>query len=218
MRPVDVSETQGIKSQGHCKGDNCNESAAIVDANVAFATDQVLSAKVVQVGTRIVGSGTRVTTRRFSGSNQISITNSKTTNLARVNRTRVVTTRSWSSPGVNTFTSNGDRHSVFSFDAFNALPTYLDTLQGISNDYSFVTKGDFRSDKEEMGTITNEQSPRCSDQNCFCAVMGEGNSNFSDNNEVDNTSRDIDSLRAELSRVIHETILSQSSCQKGLIR
>ena len=217
MRPVEVSESQGIKCQGDCKRDNCNQCAAIVDENLAIAADQVFTTKVLQVGTRIVGSGTRITTRRFPGSNQIGITNSKTANLARVNRTRVVTTRSWSSPGINTFASNGNRHSVFSFDAFNALPTYLNSLHGISNDYSLVTKGDFRSDKEKMGAITDKQGPRCGDQNCFCTVMGKGSSNFSDNNEVDNTGREIDSLRAEISRVVHETILSQSSCQKGLI-
>ena len=218
MSVKEILEAKSVKTQGQSKGCNANCCAGVVDSDLTFTTSEGCVSEIFQIHTSKVGSRTRITTRRISRSNHSSITDSKTANFSGVNRTRVVTTRSWSAPSVDIFSANDYRHGVFSFDAFNAMPANLNGLQRVSDDNSLISVGNFGSQEEQISAVTKEDSPCCSNQDCLCAVMGEGKREFTSNNEENYDGRDIDSSRTVINRVIHSTILSQSLRQKGLNR
>ena len=92
--------------------------------------------KVFSAQSRNVRTGTRITSRRVTQSNRI--IGAMGREIGFMQTLDVTTARSWSSPGIESFIINEDRHTVFSFDLLNSIPTNSDLLGWVNDLDTFI--------------------------------------------------------------------------------
>ena len=129
-------------------------------------TSRVMSfSKVIKTSSGQIRSSTRMSTRRFTRTNQGVVTKFESTNIRTVNVSGVISAGSGSGPGIDQLFSNFNGHAVSGVNLFNTMPTDSDLNKWISDCYSFVENADFGANEEQVGTPRNENSPSNSTEN-----------------------------------------------------
>ena len=132
----------------------------------AVDTSRVVSfSKVIKTDAGHIRSSTRMSTRRFTRTNQGVVTKFESTNIRTVNVSGVISAGSGSGPGIDQLFSNFNGHAVSGVNLFNTMPTDSDLNKWISDCYSFVENADFGANEEQVGTPRNENSPSNSTEN-----------------------------------------------------
>ncbi len=132
----------------------------------AVDTSRVVSfSKVIKTDAGHIRSSTRMSTRRFTRTNQGVVTKFESTNIRTVNVSGVISAGSGSGPGIDQLFSNFNGHAVSGVNLFNTMPTDSDLNKWISDCYSFVENADFGANEEQIGTPRNENSPSNSTEN-----------------------------------------------------
>lgn len=124
-------------------------------------TSRVMSfSKVIKTSSGQIRSSTRMSTRRFTRTNQSIVIKFESTNIRTVNVSGVIPAGSGSGPGINQLFSNFNGHAVSGVDFFNTMPTHSDLNKWISDGNSLIEYSDFGANKEQVRTPRNENSPR----------------------------------------------------------
>ena len=145
-------------AQNHATNDVVTKSAVDTSRVVSYS-------KVIKTDAGHIRSSTRMSTRRFTRTNQGVVTKFESTNIRTVNVSGVISAGSGSSPGIDQLFSNFYGHAVSGVNFFNTMPTDSDLNKWISDCYSFVENADFGANEEQVGTPRNENSPSNSTEN-----------------------------------------------------
>jgi hypothetical protein len=110
----------------------------------SFSTNEVLSSNFGHVS-----ADARITLKRVTHSSRIISAGKQ---IGTVHSSTVSTTRSWSSPSVETFASNLDGHAVFGFDLLNQIPRSGDLFGWVNNLDALIKEKHIWLQKEQVRT------------------------------------------------------------------
>jgi len=208
---IDSLETERVEGKRDYQTSDSNGGAKKVNADRTLTTSDSRLMEFFKSQFRQVTCLSAITSWGFTWSDLTIETNIHAFNFRGVNASSVISTRRGSSPSVDHFASYPNAHGVTGFNCFNALPTYGDLLQGISNSNSFIKNLNFWMDKEQVSAGQNKYGPGDSDK---VGLQPSGGYRFdyqSKNNESSDANREPDRARAKEENIIHTTIFSQLS-------
>ncbi len=164
--------------------------------------DELFATQSSDVGTR-----SRITSRRVTNSNRVITAAGSEVTL--VHTLRVTTTRSWSSPRINSFSVNQDGHAVLGLDLVNAIPTSSDLFGWINNLDAFIKDNNVGLEETQVRT-ENGQSANNARNNQFAdatieSALRDESSKESNQHPTHNQSAG----GTELFGIIHAHSLSQ---------
>ena len=215
---IQVSESQSIKDQCQKERYQRDSGTHVVELDFTFTTFKLPLVESGHVRSRQVRSRSRIASWRIARPYAPNFANPKSMNIRGVNYSGVITARSGRSPSVDIFAAHHDRHRVFSFNTLNFTPSNLDFLKWISNDNSFITKSNFWTQKKKISASSQKYSPANRNKKCFCSATYQSRDDFAHNYEINYKCRNVNSSSSKSCRVIHSTILSHFSTEKGLTR
>jgi plastocyanin len=99
----------------------------------------------------------RMCSRGFSGSHVVKIGNIHSFEFIRVNRSGVVSPRSWSRPRVDLLRSNQEIHGVSGLNRINIAPTNSNFLKGVCDNNALVEESDFGSKEQQEGDVAEKK-------------------------------------------------------------
>ena len=107
------------------------------------------------------GGSSRASAGTFSSSDNPAISNSHTFDLIGMHGSTVIATRGLSSEGMNLFSglAMNDIHCVAGINLFDLMPANRKALQGIDNHQAFIKEDDFRMNKNQVESGTDNQTP-----------------------------------------------------------
>lgn len=149
------SHHQSCDSKHHeyAQSNNCSDIDFLGKGNSA---DIGVSESLV-TGARQVRRNARMSSRGFSGSHVVKIGDVHSFEFIRVNRSGVITPRSWSSPRMNLLGSHEEIHGVTSFNRIDIAPSDGEFMERICDDDSFVKESDLGSDKQQECCVTKKK-------------------------------------------------------------
>ena len=166
--------------------------------------------KVIKTSSGQIRSSTRMSTRRFTRTNQSIVIKFESTNIRTVNVSCVIPAGSGSGPGINQLFSHFNGHAVSGVDFFNTMPTHSDLNKWISDGNSLIEYSDFGANKEQVRTPRSENSPSnssksvvetCSDEKFYTEPSGK---------KEDGASKQITAPRPEDFNIAHGGILDDN--------
>jgi len=98
-----------------------------------------------------------VSSRGFSGSHVVQIGDIHSFEFIRVNRSGVVSPRSWSRPGVDFLRSNQEIHGVSRFNRINIAPTNSELMKRVCDNNALIEQRDFRFNKQQEGYVAKKK-------------------------------------------------------------
>jgi len=175
------------------------------------STDDVADlAKVFETNAGQLGSGAGFGSRRFTRTQLTSVTKVKTADFTRVNRTTVITTRSWRGPSMDSFSIDQDRHGVAGFDLLNLMPTHRDSAQWISNADAFIEEGNFGIPQNGESKSADESTPCKCDNSSAPTLLPPVDSDVERAEKISRTYKEVSTRRTINFAVPHTAILSDS--------
>jgi len=167
-------------------------------------------AKVFETNAGQLGSGAGFGSRRFTRTQLTSVTKVKTADFTRVNRTTVITTRSWRGPSMDSFSIDQDRHGVAGFDLLNLMPTNGDGAQWISNADAFIKEGNFGIPQNGESKSADESTPCKCDNSSAPTLLPPIDSYVERAEKISRTYKEVSTRRTINFAVPHTAILSDS--------
>ena len=175
------------------------------------STDNISDlAKVLETNTGQLGSGAGFSSRRFTRTQLTRVTKVKTADFTRVNRTTVITTRSWRGPSMDSFSIDQDRHGVAGFNLLNLMPTHSDSAQWISNTDAFIKEGNFGITQNGESKSTDKSTPCKCDNSGAPTLLPPVDSNVERAEKISRTYKEVSTRRTINFAVPHAAILSDS--------
>jgi hypothetical protein len=208
-------ETERVEGKCNDQAADSKTGTSVIDASFALATSEAFLLELFQSQLGEVASLSAITSRGFSWSDLSVEANIHPFDLSVVNTPGVVSTWGWSSPGVDGLSSDLNAHRVAGFDAFDAMPTNGNLLQGIGNANSLIEDLNLWVNKEQVRTAQDKACPRNRNEVSLDTSSGNGLGNESQNNEGSNASGEPDRARAVAVDIIHSTIFSQQPGLEG---
>lgn len=208
-------EIKGVESQSYNEAASQNGGTAVIDFEQAFATFDSRSLELFESQFSDVTSLSTLAARRFASADLTLESDIHTFDFAGVYSSGVVSAGGWSSPGVDSSSSNLNAHGVSSFNGFNSLPTNCDFLQGIGDSDAFIEDLNLGANEEQIGTAQYKSSPRNSDKVSFDATTRNSLNYERENNQSGYSRIEPNSSWAEGNEIIHTRIFSQQSGLEG---
>lgn len=100
-----------------------------------------------------VRRNSRVGSRGLSGPHIVQIGDIHSFEFIRVNRSGVVSPRSWSRPGVDFLRSNKEIHGVSRFNRINIAPTNSELMKRVCDNNALIEQRDFGFNKQQEGYV-----------------------------------------------------------------
>lgn len=177
----------------------------------AVDTSRVVSfSKVIKTDAGHIRSSTRMSTRRFTRTNQGVVTKFESTNIRTVNVSGVISAGSGSGPGIDQLFSHFNGHAVSGVNLFNTMPTDSDLNKWISDCYSFVENADFGANEEQVRTPRNENSPSNSTENVMETCSDDKFETEPSRKEEDSASKQVTTPWPEDFNIAHGGILDDN--------
>ena len=178
------------------------------------STDNISDlAKVFETNAGQLGSGAGFSSRRFTRTQLTRVTKVKTADFTRVNRTTVITTRSWRSPSMDSFSIDQDRHGVAGFNLLNLMPTNRDGAQWISNADAFIKEGNFGITQNGESKSADESTPCKCDNSSAPTLLPPVDSDVERAEKISRTYKEVSTRRTINFAVRHSAILSDSQVE-----
>ena len=135
--------------------------------------------------------------------------------LARMQSSSVISTRSWRGPCVDLFTRHAYAHGVSRINRLDLMPTDSKFGKRIGDNDTFVKESDFRSNKKQISQITYQSSQEYCDQISSEIANKDCLNNQDSGESVGNRRGNPNSFRAKNVRILHPVIFSHLSWTKG---
>lgn len=199
-----------VKRDSDQKARSENQYSEIINGNFTFTTRvSIRNSKIFQTLRSQVGGGSTVSSRTFTWTNQTSSPYLHSFNFAGMHTSSVVSTRSWSGPSVNRFSTHKNTHGVLGFNTFHSVPTHGDLIERVSNPDSFVKELNLGPVENQIDQIRRKNTPAAHDKNSVqirssnCLKTQDENKNVRDGGSKNAATR------TKNIKVSHVTILSQ---------
>jgi len=164
--------------------------------------DEIFAAQSSNVGTR-----SRITSRRVTNSNRVITAAGSEVTL--VHTLRVTTTRSWSSPRINSFSVNQNRHAVLGLDLVNAIPTSSDLFGWINNLDAFIKDNNIGLEETHVGTENSQSADNARNEQFADATVESALRDKSNKESDQHPTHNQSTGGTELFGIIHAHSLSQ---------
>ena len=152
---------------------------------------------------------TRITSRRFTKSKTALIGDTQTSDLAGMNFSSVISTRSWSGPSVNNLLTDMNTHGVFGFDCADISPTNAVAPEWINNFDSLISNFQQWAMQNQVEPERNKTTNSDS-QERLANFTGENSlKNHNHDDAVSNCSCNHAGFTSKDFRVSHDSILAQ---------
>ena len=217
LRSLKTLEAQRVEDQCDSQAGDQRNSAGVVGRELTLTTREAELFEILESQFSDVASLPTITAGGFTGSDLTIESNIHTLDFSVVDAARVISTGSWSRPGVDHFATDGDAHRVSRIDRLDAVPTNGNLLKRISDCDALVEDCDSGMDKEQVISDQYEATPRNSDEVTFKSTGRDGLNNQGDNDHGGNASAQPNSARSKSQNVghLHSVILSQQSGLEG---
>lgn len=210
-------ETKRVEDQRNSQAANQESGADVVGSDRALTSVESALFEVFEAQFGDVAHLTAITAGGFTGSDLAIESDIHSLNFRTMEVSSMVSTWSWSGPGVNNFAANGDTHRVSGIDRLNALPANGNALQGIGNNNSLIENRDLGMDKEQVVTCQHEGAPRNRNQLSFGATVCNSFNDQCNDDDRRNAGAQPDrswSIDQHVTH-LHSVILSQQSGLEG---
>ena len=175
-------------------------------SNISITTE---GKKILITHTRTVDSSTRIRTRRVGGSDASVVLDSQAFDITTVKRTRTVTTRRWSGPGIDSAIIDGNSESVFGANIFDFIPTDSESVKWIDDSNSFIEENDFGAMHNQVDAHTNEHTPGNSSESLVQSSDENTLDNHDCNHRVSDVSANHSTDGAKSFTIAHAPIFTQ---------
>lgn len=194
---------QQTDSSDCCPGlSNC----CVGDAGLEFTLE-----KVIHSSSRQVSSNSTLTTRGVTWAQGFSAWHTDASHFALVDSSRVVSTRSGSSNGVNDLVINLNRHAVARFDSFDLMPADSNFAQHVGDSDSFIIDDNLWSKEQHIGSQSNRSTDCCNFDESISTANNEIVGKDSEAQENSETEKYIVTSRAIGNSVTHSRIMTHIS-------
>jgi len=196
-----------------------DEDAGVIDTLTRSSRIHSTLVKSFEAQLCQVASLAGITAWGFTGTNQAAITEFHALDFRGLNASRVIPTRSWSSPSADDLSFGLNSHAVLSFDTFDFIPTEGVSSEGVYDCDPLVKIEDARMNKEQIGTPHYECTPEHGVDALPKISSSDGCANESTNNKSCDRDRDIDSSRTVdhgIAAISHVHIFSRHDVSEGL--
>ena len=133
-------------------------------------------AKSIQSQLRQVGGDSRMSAWGLTGLNHLVATDFHSFQFTAMNIARVISTRSGSSPSINMFFTDQNRHAISRFNLLDHLPTHRNLHKGIGDRNPFIKESNFGANEEKIGQATSRATP-CNTQQRSVELAFQGKLN-----------------------------------------
>ena len=158
----------------------------------------------------------RMGVRALSRLNALSALNIQTTQLALMNRSTVISTRSRGSKCINWFvpinsTTNLNRHGVAGIDLLHILPANQMATQRVEDFNSFIKENQFRMNKDLEADRTNQSTPNAGNyQSKGKSIINNLQIEHHRNYPKSHACKNQTTFRAKDLRIVHQSIFSRT--------
>ncbi len=200
---------KSIEKQSQAGASADGDQQVVVSSNFK-SSNWALStcAKTIQSNGSQVRRSTTVSSRIISRSHVSTSADARTFYVAWMDFAGVMTTRGWSSPRVNSFSTDSNAHGVFSIDTFDKIPTNSDFANRICDADAFIKELELWA----MHNNINQNGQANTPTQCAHGTqeVGEINAleNHSSDNEISNSCTDKTAAGSKNFKVAHVAILS----------
>ena len=200
---------KSIEKQSQAGASADGDQQVVVSSNFK-SSNWALStcAKTIQSNGSQIRRSTTVSSRIISRSHVSTSADARTFYVAWMDFAGVMTTRGWSSPRVNSFSTDSNAHGVFSIDAFDKIPTSSDIANRICDADAFIKELELWA----MHNNINQNGQANTPTQCAHGTeeVGEINAleNHSSDNEISNSCTDETAAGSKNFKVAHVAILS----------
>ena len=210
-------ETKCVEDQRNREAANKQTGADVIGSDRALTSLERSLFEVLEAQFGDVADLTAITAGGFTRSDLAIESDIHSLNLRTMEVSSMVSTWSWSSPGMNNFAANGDTHRVSGIDRLNTLPANGNALQGIGNSNSLIEDRDLGMDKEQVVTCQHEGAPSNRDQVSFGATVCNSFNDQCNDDDRRNAGAQPDRSWSVDQHVthLHSVILSQQSGLEG---
>lgn len=140
----------------------------------------------------------------------------KSFDLAGMQSSSVVATRSGGSPSVNLLSTDGDAHGVSRVERFHSAPTNGGRCERVDNGDCFIIENYLGPYKEQINTVTYKDSPSDCDQVALQINHHDGLKYQYGREEIGDCSRNQSTFGTKKVGILHRTIFSQINSPKGI--
>ena len=198
-----------IEKQSQNCGCADNNQPDVMRSNlISMHRSSITTSETSQSQGRQVRRSTTVSSRIISRSHVSTSADARTFYVAWMDFAGVMTTRGWSSPRVNSFSTDSNAHGVFSIDAFDKIPTSSDIANRICDADAFIKELELWA----MHNNINQNGQANTPTQCAHGTeeVGEINAleNHSSDNEISNSCTDETAAGSKNFKVAHVAILS----------
>lgn len=168
------------------------------------------------------GNLARVGSRRVARAERELMVNTDSADFSWMDSSRMVTTRSWGSPGVDVFNwlsvksmepnrfSDSDRSGVAHIDRNNFFPADANLIERVGDSNSLVKDNDFRTDKDQPRSQRYQSCPERSGNSVLNREVGKALGGIDRCGDENNSKEDKAASRPETLWISHPTIISRS--------
>ena len=191
-----------------CSAERNDQKSAMIQNFTEFSTS---IREVLPSATGQVRRHTRITSRRFTKSNALGVSQIHSPNVAGMNFSAVITTRSWSGPGVDNLICDLNAHGVSGFDSLNIAPSNGVTPNWIDDIDSLVTNFNAWAMQNQVETVSNQATNTSDQERITEGATEDGLHHHHQNTAVHNGSSNDTGFAAKNFRVGHDSILAQGA-------
>ena len=207
MSNVLLEDTQ--RAGDYKESNQSSKTVTVKFSSVITRTSHGAVVKGIEADSSKSESLSRVRTRRFTGSHVVEIGDLQSTNFAGMDSSAVISAWGLSRPGVNLLATYLDIHRVSSANIVDFAPTDSDLFQGVGNCDSFIEEGDLGTNKTQVKSVGNQQTPRDRGCDSFGSFGEETLTNNSGAENVDRTGKEVTTSRTVHLRITHTSSLSR---------
>ena len=208
-------EAQGVEDQRTSERTNCYCCSHDVEDNSALTTFNTESIKVAPSQLCDVTGLAALTSRGFTWSDFTASSKIHTLHFTGVDGTSMVSTGSWGSPSVDSFTGDLDAHGVAGLNLFNAIPADGNALDRVGDADSFIKDFNLWMDEEQITDANNEYSPSARHQVSSDRASSEGLNNKCENDDRRYSGREPGAAGTVENHITHSAIFSQQPGLEG---
>lgn len=188
---------------------NNGDSTSIENNGSSNISITTAGKKILITHTRTVDSSTRIRTRRVGSSDASVVLDSQAFDITTVKRTRTVTTRCWSSPGIDSAIIEGNGQSVFSANIFDFIPTDSEAAKWIDDSNSFIEENDFGTVHNQIDAHGDENTPGNRSESLVQSSDENTLDNHDRNQRVSDVSANYSTSGAKSFTIAHAPIFTQ---------
>lgn len=189
------------------------DSAYIKKLHIESSIELTLSLrKFLPSGASKVSSNTRITSRRFSKSNDAIARKVSSSYFAGVDISSVVSTRGWRSPGIDSPTMHANAHGVFNLDIINVAPADGVSRERVNDVQAFIADLETWLMENQIEKFGSQNSGTRRNQSDFQGAIKDSRNNDASDDYVGNPCRDESAFASKTLNVGHQAIFAQGGC------